>query len=446
MRRLMLSALLLLFTTLPVYAATYYAGTGGNNSNPCTGAGGKNAQNPSFAKLTLTAGITCLSAGDTLIIRGGTYNEVIGTAGQGLAAAIPSGLSTSQRTTLENFAGETVWLRPAAGVKNDSVDAIISLAGFFIRVSGLHVNGDLRGAVRQPNYGYNVEGTNIVVENVEIKHTGQGFFVSGDAHEMRNFFIHHIAYNPDDSKANCWGGGDFIHDNLCHGFYLSSSEPTNILMENGTITLINGRGIQNYGSPTTFRNVQITNAPVGLGAYRAGGQTYYNNVVVNSSSRAIETFSNNVFVHNTISGPSADHSIHQVGGAVSSIFQNNLILNGIVNSDLGYLYWDGGTHISGNRFADGPVAQVQGNLCDNATMVGCSFISPTPSPVINASGGDFHLPAGSAAIDAGVNTTAVAVAATDKDGVTRPQPPGGARDVGAYERANPGPAVATGRK
>jgi len=49
---------------------------------------------------------------------------------------------------------------------------------------------------------------------------------------------------------------------------------------------------------------------------------------------------------------------------------------------------------------------------------------------VNAAGHDFHLGAGSAAIDAGKMTNA----ARDTDG--NPRPTGSAFDVGAYEMAN----------
>jgi hypothetical protein len=47
---------------------------------------------------------------------------------------------------------------------------------------------------------------------------------------------------------------------------------------------------------------------------------------------------------------------------------------------------------------------------------------------VNPSAGDFHLQAGSPAIDAG---TMIALVATDFDGIPRPQ--GAAYDIGAYE-------------
>ena len=68
----------------PVLAqgATYYVATTGSDSNSCN-----SAQSQSTPKLTINAGAGCLAAGDTLIVKAGTYDEVLpnvfpaGTAG-----------------------------------------------------------------------------------------------------------------------------------------------------------------------------------------------------------------------------------------------------------------------------------------------------------------------------------------------------------------------------
>src|SRR5215470_9513703 len=55
------------------FAKTYYvAASGGSDSNSCTA-----AQSVTTAKATINGAIPCMSGGDTLYIRAGTYNEVV---------------------------------------------------------------------------------------------------------------------------------------------------------------------------------------------------------------------------------------------------------------------------------------------------------------------------------------------------------------------------------
>src|SRR5215831_13853034 len=71
MKKLLLVLLLTLFPVI-AHGATYYVATTGSDSNSC-----RSAQSQSAPKLTINAGIGCLSAGDTLIVKQGIYNEVI---------------------------------------------------------------------------------------------------------------------------------------------------------------------------------------------------------------------------------------------------------------------------------------------------------------------------------------------------------------------------------
>src|SRR5712691_718257 len=76
--------LVIFFTIVLVLAhgATYYVAKTGSDSNSCN-----SAQSQSTPKLTINAGAGCLGAGDTLIVKAGTYVEVLnnvipsGTAG-----------------------------------------------------------------------------------------------------------------------------------------------------------------------------------------------------------------------------------------------------------------------------------------------------------------------------------------------------------------------------
>ena len=54
------------------HGATYYIATTGSDSNS-----GSSIQPPSTPRRTTNAAASCLSAGDTLIVKAGTYDEVV---------------------------------------------------------------------------------------------------------------------------------------------------------------------------------------------------------------------------------------------------------------------------------------------------------------------------------------------------------------------------------
>src|SRR4051812_16149188 len=81
-------------------AATYYVAKSGSNNYSCA-----QAQSVSTPRLTIVAGIACLTAGDTLMVRAGDYDEGI--------ASTPSGTSWTNKVRITNYSGEKVWLKPA---------------------------------------------------------------------------------------------------------------------------------------------------------------------------------------------------------------------------------------------------------------------------------------------------------------------------------------------
>src|SRR5262245_55741700 len=81
----------------PAWTATYYVSTTGSDAHSCsiTDSAGTN-------KLTVNAGLGCLSGGDTLIIHSGTYAEAINTTS---GTNIPSGTSWTAATTIKAATG-----------------------------------------------------------------------------------------------------------------------------------------------------------------------------------------------------------------------------------------------------------------------------------------------------------------------------------------------------
>ncbi len=81
----------------------------------------------------VNAGIGCLAAGDTLLVRAGTYAEEI--------IIVPSGTSWSNKVRIAAYPGETVWLKPAT-VANGAVCVIWFDGPFhYIEFDGINVDG-----------------------------------------------------------------------------------------------------------------------------------------------------------------------------------------------------------------------------------------------------------------------------------------------------------------
>src|SRR6266571_9581703 len=81
-------------------AAIYYVATNGSDSNPCT-------QSAPFG--TIRKGLATIHAGDTLYLRGGTYNEAISSNNQ----TSPTGTSWSNPVTIASYPGESAILQPS---------------------------------------------------------------------------------------------------------------------------------------------------------------------------------------------------------------------------------------------------------------------------------------------------------------------------------------------
>src|SRR5262249_53357241 len=77
---------------------TYYVAKTGSDSNSCS-----EAQNQSTPKLTINAGIQCLSSGDTLNIRAGTYTD-----DKMNLSPSQSGTSYNNPTTIQAYSTEVV--------------------------------------------------------------------------------------------------------------------------------------------------------------------------------------------------------------------------------------------------------------------------------------------------------------------------------------------------
>jgi parallel beta-helix repeat protein len=373
-----------------VHAATYYVATNGSDSRTCT-----QAQNPSTPKRTINNGRTCLAAGDTLSVMGGTYDET-------LVNPLPSGLSASQPTTLTGFsATNRPVLKPTGGNSY-----IIQLSQTRSNVRFRHLvldarsfSGTLNGAFRA-NGGAGITG--LTLEDCEaigwagVGSTGSGISIGGgNSGTIRRCAVHDWV-SPETNPG-------------AHGIYWQGR---NGLIESNRLYGNNGLGIQFYSSSgtgvngNTFRNNCVHhNGKAGLYIGTGSDNTAYNNVLVHNATGVIAVGTRTRLYNNTIVSNGSRGIVVRGSQAESR--------NNIVDSHGAEIVNEG----SGAIFSN--------NLCDTGGGV-CQYIG-TPS-FVDASGGDYHLQSHSPAIDSGMMLSAVK---TDFDGVQRPQD--AAYDIGAYE-------------
>ena len=250
-------------TPSAAHAATYYVAKTGSDGNSCY-----SAQYTSTSKLTIKSGLSCLKAGDTLYIRGGTYYERINTQQQ----TVPSGTSWSTPVTIAAYPGETVTLQPSGF----AVVQIIANAQRYIIFDRLIFDGasvtnrviDLDGQFLG-GAGY------IRFTNCEIKNAPGNGVMTGRGSNFNEFI-------------NCK-----IHDNSRylsseHGLYIQSS---NNLFDNCEIYNNRGYGLHVYNgysgqraSNNVVRNTRAYNNSTNS-AHSAGiligsgdGNMAYNNI------------------------------------------------------------------------------------------------------------------------------------------------------------------------
>jgi parallel beta-helix repeat protein len=376
--------LVIFLTIVPVLAhgATYYvAQTGGSDSNSCA-----NAQSQSTPKLTINAGAGCLSAGDTLIVKAGTYSEQ-------LQDSIPSG-SAGNPTVIQangNAAagtGDTVMLNPSAAPYTQIVrftdKQYITFDGFLLDMTniyniGIFTNGTTHHVILQ----------NCAIQNMDA-HPGDG---NGGAavvmeHEssfvtLRNSIVHDIG---------SFGGAT----NFAHGLYIKGNNhviENNMIYNNGTM------GIQLYdsGSGISLNNNIVRgnrifgNLSNGLLLGSGDSNIAYNNILYNNGAFGISIgfgpfVKNNAAYNNTIyHNASEGINIRPYSTPENTVVRNNIL-------------WSNGSDT------------VQDN--GTGTIADHNLLGVDPL-FVNAAAYDFHLGAGSPAIHAGVVIPNVTVSQSD---------------------------------
>jgi hypothetical protein len=361
-------------------ASTYYVAKSGSDGMSCA-----QSQSQATPRLTITAGLTCLSGGDTLYIKAGIYAESI--SGQ-----IPSGTSSTP-TLISGYQSDVVIIRPSTG---GVVGDVIDLRGgrSYITLSKVVID-----ATNVINFGVRLREAvhHIRIENSEIKNASLNSCMSMSGAD--SYDIHHVTF----SNLKVHDCGDSVLD---HGIY---TRGTDHIIENCEIYNISSHGVHIYSTESAgandrhiVRNNRIHHVGArGILLGSGDGHVAYNNLVWSNADGIVIGYGaprNNKIYNNTIYSH-RDDCIDIKSEAVGSIVRNNICWKNAKNA----VTDNGSGTIISNHLTTDP------KFRDPATL-------------------DFRLTQGSPAINEG---TSVTVVERDYLGIERPQ--GSSYDIGAYE-------------
>ncbi len=414
------SGVLLLFGIHSAQAATYYVDPAGLDANPGT--------NVSPWR-TLQHAANTANAGDTVIVRAGTYVGAkfsrSGTSGAPITFSGESGALVNTPGP-SNSNGDNLWVRNAN---------YIVIEGFETHSaprSGIAIQGEptapATGIVLRNNFchdntrwgiftGY---ALNVVIENNETSYSGleHGIYVSNSADNpvIRGNIAHHnhasgVQINADPSLAG---------DGIISGALVED----NVIYENG----VGGGAAINLASvrsSTIRNNVLHNNHASGIAGWDDG------------SGNSWGTKSNKIFHNTIVQAANGRFALVLIHGSSGNQVKNNILIHtgtrGSIETDTSSLSGlQSDYNIVNNRFSFNEqfitLAQWQKKKKDQRSLLWSSLAALFVDPTAN----DYHLASGSIAINTGVTLTAVT---DDIEGQPRPQGP--AYDIGAYERSVP---------
>lgn len=198
--------ILLFFSSLILSANTYYVSTTGvNGAYPTRGT----LANP---WLTWQYGFSQLVAGDTLYIRGGTYNIPVLT-GVGVSATLTGTVSDSIH--ILNYPGE-IPILDCIGVTSGTENNGLSLEVSYVKIKGLTVRNVWQIHSGDNAYGIYLYGNHTIIENCTVYNVGGSGYFADQCDEL--YFINCDVHDCYDSLGDPEGGagndgyGFNIHD------------------------------------------------------------------------------------------------------------------------------------------------------------------------------------------------------------------------------------------
>jgi hypothetical protein len=308
---------------------TYYVAQNGNDENSCAAARDINA--PKRNIMGNNGGIACMqSPGDTLLIRQGTYPEIINN--YTAPYSLPSGTSWDNAFTVAAYPGETVVIQRIAIATDDHLN--LELAYWIF--DGLHVVNDVPGGTEAIWMG---SPDHLRFVNMEATTAGRdsALCVQGDGHfiEFINVEVHSCGdpTAPVYSYGFYWGGSDSLfdqiklHDTTGYGFHLYSKgcEADGMCPERNTI-----RNSEIYNTGTVSASAGI------LFAFGDGNQAHGNIIRHNSSGITVGYGASDAKIYDNKIYENGYNGISSGSGWGNSPSSNVVIENNIIASNGGY--------------------------------------------------------------------------------------------------------------
>jgi parallel beta helix pectate lyase-like protein len=366
---------------------TYVVATTGSDSNPCSSAA---------PCRTISKGVSKLRAGDTLLLKSGTYTGPVN------FAPSASGTAETNRTVVRLSPGARVTILGAVGFGNGAQ---------YITLDGSDGSLVVDGQQTQELCVACLDGANFIrLKNVEImRGVEHGIYGSGRSLEFINLNVHDNGKNA----AGVWCHN--MSRGYCHGLYFASpaTSTDTVLIDGGSYHHNEAAGLHMYAYNVTVRGAKVyANGGHGIWNIQGSRIKLYNNLIYNNGS--INDGAQGVGIFLGDSGAQvSNNTLYNNRVGILNLAQNQQYLNNIA-------YGNRDANLDGNG-----CVTCSANLC-NSLGGGCT-VQGNPQ-FVNAAAGDFHLQAGSPAINAGV---AVSDVTTDVDHT--PQPRGRRPDIGAYQ-------------
>jgi hypothetical protein len=381
-------------------SADYYIATNGNDSNPGT---------ESKPWKTIQKGANVAVAGDTIFVRGGVYYEWVDIKHSG---------SNGKPITFKAYPGEKPII-DGTGVSVSSWKALIwSTGNDYIVIDGFEVRNTQSLLIRLD------QGNHLSIRNCVV-HGNSGSGGSDNNHSgifigyycdyvlverCESYDTGHDAFNVE-SSSHVTFQYNYAHDNPNHAAYnlfpINEENPQKLMVGNSIKYCISARSM--CGVYTRYqKDFEVSNNLI-YDSY--GGGIYMIDSRDDHMAPSYNYQSNNKIVNNVITGCVTKYTYTYAianFNAQNSIIQNNIVFN---NKNHNEIYVESGA--------------AKGTVVSNNLLTDPKFV--------NASSHDYHLQAGSPAIDKGANLSSIGIT-DDLDGNARPS--GAGYDIGAYEYNN----------